>query len=99
MLVAPSPNPAARGPSIVRRLLCGALLALLLGARMHAHAGDGFLGIDHELDLDQRGIWGRKYQVALEYGVIATEIGGSLWLGENEELRHNLSQTRHATHT
>ena len=97
MLVAPSPNPAARGPSIVRRLLCGALLALLLGARMHAHAGDGFLGIDHELDLDQRGIWGRKYQVALEYGVIATEIGGSLWLGNDDELGHTLWQAIDAT--
>jgi hypothetical protein len=97
MLAPLYPNSAARGPSIVRKLLCGALLPLFLGAPMHARAGDGFLGIDHELDLDQRGIWARKYQVALEYGVIATEIGGSLWLGNDDELGHTLWQTIDAT--
>jgi hypothetical protein len=97
MLAPLSPNSAARGRSIVRRLLCCALLPLFLGAPIHARAGDGFLGIDHELDLDQRGIWARKYQVALEYGVIATEIGGSLWLGNDDELGHTLWQTIDAT--
>src|SRR5665213_2268487 len=75
--------------SIARRLLCCALLALS-AAPMYARAGNGFLGIDHELDLDQRGIWARKYQVGLEFGVIATEIGGSLWLGNGDELGHTL---------
>ena len=64
---------------------------------MHVRAGDGFLGIDHELDLDQRGIWARKYQVGLEFGVIATEIGGSLWLGNDDELGHTLWQTIDST--
>ena len=89
-------SPAARGGAIIRRLLCWALLPLFL-APIHARAGDGFLGIDHELDLDQRGIWARKYQLGLEYGVIATEIGGSLWLGNDDELGHTLWQTIDAT--
>src|SRR6202000_3571582 len=78
------------------------LLALLLGVPLlaappRASAGDGFLGIDHELTLDQRGIWARKYQVGLEFGVIATEIGGALWLGNDDELGHTLWQTVDAT--
>jgi undecaprenyl-diphosphatase len=77
-------------------LRCALLLPLLLTSP-EARAGDGFLGIDHELTLDQRGIWGRKYQVALEYGVIATEIGGALWLGNDDELGHTLWQTLDST--
>ena len=79
-----------------RGLFCCALL-LLSALPLRAHAGDGFLGIDHELDLNQRGIWARKYQVGLEFGVIATEIGGSLWLGNDDELGHTLWQTIDAT--
>jgi hypothetical protein len=67
-------------------------VALLLSAPAISRAG-GFLGIDHEVDLDQHGIWGRNYQTALEYGVLATEIGGSLWLGKDDELGHTLWQT------
>ena len=73
------------------------VLAFLLTASLGARASDGFLGIDHEWQLDQRGIWGRKYQTALEYGVIATEIGGSLWLGNDDELGHTLWQTLDST--
>jgi membrane-associated phospholipid phosphatase len=52
------------------------------------HADGGFLGIDHEIKLDQRGIWARKYQLGLEFGAVAVEIGGSLWLGNDDELGH-----------
>ena len=58
-----------------------------------AHAKAGFLGIDHEWTLDQGGIWGRKYQTALEAGVIATEIGGALWLGSDDDLGRTFWQT------
>ena len=58
-----------------------------------AVAGDGPLGIDHELSLDERGIWARKYQTSLEYGVIAVEISGALWLGNDNELGHTMWQT------
>ena len=66
------------------------LLALASGA---ACAGGGPLGIDHEIGFDQSGIWARKYQTALEFGVIATEIGGALWLGSDDELGHVFWQT------
>jgi len=71
-----------------RQWLCVLLLpALLLGSRR------SYSGFDHELPLDQNGLWGRKYQSALEDGVIALEVAGSLWLGNDDELGHTLWQT------
>ena len=72
---------------------CAWVAPLLLGASLCAHAGGGFLGIDHQVPLDQSGIWARKYQDALEFGVIATAIGGALWLGNDDELGHTMWQT------
>jgi len=68
------------------------ILALLL-APCWAYGGSGPLGIDHELPLDQSGIWGRNYQTGLEYGVIAVEVAGSLWFGNDSELGHTFWQT------
>ena len=68
-------------------------MLLLCLAPVGAVAGDGPLGIDHELSLDERGIWARKYQTSLEYGVIAVEISGALWLGNDNELGHTMWQT------
>jgi hypothetical protein len=65
-----------------------AILALLLGASPPAHAG-----FDHELPLDQNGIWGRNYQTGLEYGVVAVEVAGSLWFGNDDEIGHSFWQT------
>ena len=59
----------------------------------YAHAGGGPFGIDHELPLDQSGIWARKYQTGLEYGVVAVEVAGSLWFGNDSELGHTFWQT------
>src|SRR5208283_3633290 len=56
-------------------------------------SGSAFAGFDHELPLDQSGIWARHYQTGLEYGVVALEIAGSLWLGNNDELGHTFWQT------
>ena len=53
-----------------------------------AHAG-----FDHEVPLDQSGIWARKYQNGLENGVIVLEVAGSLWLGNDDELGHTFWQT------
>jgi undecaprenyl-diphosphatase len=55
--------------------------------------GGGLFGIDHELPLDQNGIWGRSYQTGIEYGAIAAEVAGSLWLGNDNELGHTFWQT------
>jgi undecaprenyl-diphosphatase len=80
-----------------RVLVRAGLLLLLLNHPHTARAGDGFLGLDHEIALDQRGIWARKYQTGLEYGVLATAIGGSLLLGNDDELGHTLWQTVDST--
>lgn len=58
-----------------------------------AYAGGGPFGIDHELPLDQSGIWGRNYQTGIEYGAIAAEVAGSLWFGNDTELGHTFWQT------
>ncbi|WP_254699687.1 phosphatase PAP2 family protein [Trinickia violacea] len=58
-----------------------------------AHAGGGPLGIDHEIGKDESGIWNRNVQLALEYSVIATELGGAFWLGNDDELGHTFWQT------
>lgn len=50
-------------------------------------------GFDHEIAFDQSGIWARKYQTGLELGVIATEIGGALWFGNDDRLGHTFWQT------
>jgi hypothetical protein len=65
-----------------------AILALTLAASPAAYAG-----FDHELPLDQNGIWGRNYQTGLEYGVVAVEVAGSLWFGNDDEIGHNFWQT------
>ena len=65
--------------------ICVLLLAL---ASSHAYAG-----FDHELPLDQNGIWGRQYQTGLQDGVIALELAGSLWFGNDNELGHTFWQT------
>jgi undecaprenyl-diphosphatase len=67
------------------------LVALLTPAA--AHAGGGPFGIDAELPLDTSGIWARKYQTGLENGVIAVEVAGALWLGNDDKLGHTLWQT------
>jgi PAP2 superfamily protein len=56
-------------------------------------SGRAYAGFDHELPLDQNGIWARNYQTGLEYGVVALEIAGSLWLGNGAELGHTFWQT------
>jgi undecaprenyl-diphosphatase len=60
------------------------LLALLLAwDAVDAQAAGGPLGIDHEWSFDQRGLWARRYQTGLEDGVIAVELVGALWLGND----------------
>jgi membrane-associated phospholipid phosphatase len=54
-------------------------------------------GFDHEWALDQHGIWARKYQTALELGVITTEIAGAVWLGNDSEMGHVFWQSIDST--
>jgi membrane-associated phospholipid phosphatase len=73
-----------------------AIAAALLAPSL-VHAGGGPLGIDSILPLDTNGIWERKYQVALENGVIAVEVVGALWLGNDDRLGHTFWQTLDST--
>jgi len=75
----------------MRRSSVGLLSFLLLSSC--AFAGGGPFGIDHEWSLDQSGIWARKVQTALETGTIAVELGGALWLGNDDPLGHVFWQT------
>jgi membrane-associated phospholipid phosphatase len=71
----------------MNRILVGIVLWVLVCSS--ARAG----GFDHEIAFDQSGIWARKYQTGLEFGVIATQIGGALWLGNDDKLGHTFWQT------
>jgi len=70
------------------------LLALIPSCAL---AGGGPLGIDHEWALDQSGIWARHDQLDLEYGVLATEGIGALWLGNDDALGHEFWQSIDST--
>jgi membrane-associated phospholipid phosphatase len=50
------------------------------------HAAGGPLGIDHKLHYDNHGIWKRSTQKDLQYAMIATILGGSFALGDNNKL-------------
>ncbi|MDP9015060.1 MAG: phosphatase PAP2 family protein [Pseudomonadota bacterium] len=64
-----------------------------LGALLVLAANCAYAGFDHEWALDQRGIWGRNVQTGLEYGVVAVEVAGSLWFGNDDPLGHTFWQT------
>jgi membrane-associated phospholipid phosphatase len=56
-------------------------------------ASAGHAAFDHEVPLDTGGIWARSNQTDLEYAVIAAEIAGSLWFGNDTEVGHTFFQT------
>jgi undecaprenyl-diphosphatase len=69
-------------------------LLVVIGALAPACASAGGpFGIDHEVARSDTGIWSRNNQLALQYAVVATEIGGALWLGNDDELGHTFWQT------
>jgi len=74
-----------------------AMALLLIAASPACLAGGGPLGIDHELSYDDRGIWSRNNQVALEYGTLIFEVGGALWEGGDTRFGHTLWQSVDAT--
>jgi undecaprenyl-diphosphatase len=69
------------------------IFCLMIMIPFCVHAGGGPLGFDSELPLDQSGIWARKYQTALENGVVAVELAGALWYGNDNALGHTFWQT------
>lgn len=56
-------------------------------------SSDCLAGIDHILTYDDSGIWARPYQEALEYGVIAFEMGGALWEGGDTRFGRTMWQS------
>jgi undecaprenyl-diphosphatase len=49
-------------------------------------AAEGPLGIDHRIGLDQRGIWSRSDQLAVQNISAVTVLGGALWEGNDSRL-------------
>jgi len=68
-------------------------LPVLLFPMLVLASSRSYAGFDHEWSLDENGIWARKYQTALQDGVIALEVAGSLWYGNADELGHTYWQT------
>ncbi|HEY6482611.1 MAG TPA: phosphatase PAP2 family protein [Steroidobacteraceae bacterium] len=75
----------------MHRYALGVLCCFVLASP--AFAGGGPLGIDHEWSLDESGIWARGNQTGLQYGVVATELAGALWFGNDSEIGHTFWQT------
>ncbi|HEX7342563.1 MAG TPA: phosphatase PAP2 family protein [Rhodanobacteraceae bacterium] len=51
-----------------------------------APASGGPFGIDHRVHYDNHGLWNRNVQLGVEYGTLATVLGGSLLLGDHSRL-------------
>jgi len=68
-------------------------LPVLLLPMLVLTSSRSYAGFDHEWSLDENGVWARKYQTALQDGVIALELAGSLWYGNDNELGHTYWQT------
>jgi membrane-associated phospholipid phosphatase len=72
-------------------------LLIFLSAPGWAAAGGGPLGIDHKVSLDDSGIFARQYQVGIENGVIAAELLGAFWFGNDDRLGHAFWQSTDAS--
>lgn len=66
----------------------GLLLLLLLLQAPAAHAG-----IDHLVPYDDSGIWNRRNQEILEYGLPIVMVGGALWEGGESRLGRTFWQS------
>ncbi|MBV8877880.1 MAG: phosphatase PAP2 family protein [Gammaproteobacteria bacterium] len=67
--------------AIMRVQSFAVVLLALLAAAPPARAG-----IDHMVPYDSSGIWKRSNQEIVEYGLIATSVGGALWEGGESRL-------------
>ena len=71
------------------RALSAVLAACCLCASLSARADrdkDGPFEFDHRLHYDTSGIWARKYQIAVEYGLVAGAVGVALYEGSDSRL-------------
>lgn len=51
-----------------------------------AQAAGGPLGIDHQWNYDDSGIWSKSTQSAVQYSLVAIELAGALWEGGDTRL-------------
>jgi PAP2 superfamily len=76
------------------RSLPTAMFLILMAAGPGAClAGGGLLGLDHEWSYDDRGIWKRSDQEALEYGLVGFEVIGAVWEGGDDRFGRTLWQS------
>ena len=73
------------------------IMALMLGHLPACFAGGGPLGIDHEWNYDDSGIWKRSYQIALEDGLLAADVAAALWEGGETRLGRTMWKSLDAT--
>ncbi len=79
---------------VVRALMA---TILMLPPCKAALAGGGPFGIDHQVSLDDHGIWQRKYQQDLIYLMVTGEIAGAIWEGGETRLGKTFWQSIDAT--
>lgn len=72
----------------MRRPCCLVVIAFAFAgfAPRAANAGGGPFGIDHRIAYDDSGLWARNNQTLLIGGTILTVVGGSILLGDQDQL-------------
>lgn len=84
-----SAGPLQSGRRTPTRLIPAIVAACCLCASFAARADndkDGPFEFDHRLRYDSSGIWARKYQVAVEYGLVAGALGVALYQGSENRM-------------
>ncbi len=75
-----------------------AAVAFLAAMRIHEGSGHGPFGIDYRLKRgDNNGLFSRSNQLGLEYGTVAFEAAGALFLGNHKGLGHTFWQAADAS--
>ena len=80
-------------PHLARTLLLAGLCLLAAAAPGVARAGSGPLGIDHRINYDDSGIWGKAHQNQVLAATALFAAGGALWEGNDSRFGHTLWQS------
>ena len=73
-------------------------VAFLAAMRIHEGSSHGPFGIDYRLKIqDKNGIFSRSNQLGLEFGTVAFEAAGALFLGNHKGLGHTFWQAADAS--
>jgi len=74
-------------------VLAASAVMALCGIAPSAHAAGGPLGIDHRLNYDDSGIWGRAHQNQVLIGTGLAIAATALWEGNDTRLGHTMWQS------